>query len=55
MKEIFDLATWPLGFFILGIRFLLRALLIAAGHVSLRIEGDGEGEDDDLSGAEEAA
>lgn len=54
MKEIFDLATWPLGFFFLGIRFLLRALLIAAGHVSLRIEGDGEGEDD-LSGAEEAA
>ncbi len=35
---------WPIGFLMIGLRFLLRALLLYAGHVRIRIEGDSEEE-----------
>lgn len=35
---------WPVGFFMMGLRFLLRALLLLAGHIRIRIEGELESE-----------
>ena len=46
---------WPLGFLMIGLRFLLRALLLVAGHVREGIEGEGEPETADASVSEEAA
>jgi hypothetical protein len=33
---------WPIGFLALGLRFLLRALLLFAGQIRMRIEGEDE-------------
>ncbi|MEM9691905.1 MAG: TRAP transporter small permease subunit [Myxococcota bacterium] len=46
----FDL-LWPLGFLAIGLRFILRVLLIASGHVQVRLEG----EEEDGDGIEEEA
>jgi len=45
---------WPLGLFWIGVRVLLRALLVLSGHASVEPDAD-EPDEDDLSAATEAA
>jgi hypothetical protein len=37
---------WPLGLFWMGVRVLLRALLVASGHASVEPDADEPDEDD---------
>jgi len=46
---------WPLGFFFLGLRFILRALLLFAGHIRMHVEGEGSGDADETAQAAEGA
>jgi hypothetical protein len=39
----------------IGLRFLLRALLVLAGHIHVELEGGGGDDDDDEDIADEAA
>jgi len=41
---------FPLGFLMIGLRFLLRALLLIAGHINVKIEA--EDDDDDVGAAD---
>jgi TRAP-type C4-dicarboxylate transport system permease small subunit len=46
---------FPLGFLMIGLRFLLRALLLLAGHIDVKIEAEDEDDDDDDVGAADVA
>jgi hypothetical protein len=50
-----DLFLWPIGFLAIGLKFLLRALLILSGHVRGSPEGVGEKGEEEGAPAEEAA
>jgi hypothetical protein len=45
---------WPLGLFWIGLRVLLRALLVVAGHASVEPDAD-EPDEDDVAVAEQGA
>ncbi len=44
---------FPLGFLMIGLRFLLRALLLIAGHVDVKIEAE-DSDDDEVAAADAA-
>lgn len=48
---------WPIGLFLIGLRVLLRALLVVAGHASVEPDADEPDEDDEprAQAAEEAS
>ena len=38
---------WPIGLFLIGLRVLLRALLVVAGHASVEPDAEEPDEDDE--------
>jgi Tripartite ATP-independent periplasmic transporters, DctQ component len=54
MVHFMDL-LWPVGFFMIFLKFLLRAVLIVAGQVHVHVEGEGSDDDELPAGAAKEA
>jgi len=46
LQHVMDL-LWPIGFLALGLRFILRSLLLYARQIGVHIEGESSGDEDD--------